>query len=275
MGTLDPTLIRDSTVMSMARRYKSGPATTRYSVHEDSIVVEAWGPGAKEALDASYLVLGLHDNPPKDLGHPRVNRTLKSVMGVHLCRMPFVSQELMQHVLQQQISWRDAAKIWKVVIRKHGEDAPGPLNLKLPLSFEQLKKIPHHDFQVAGIIENRIPLLREIGRLGHRIDDWLAESVRSFQRKIQTIPQMGPWTANHVLGVSMGEPDVIVPGDFAMPHTVSWGLIGKPRSSDREMIQLLEPFRGNRWRIVRLLWAKNINAPRRGHRIATPHTKRS
>ena len=37
----------------------------------------------------------------------------------------------------------------------------------------------------------------------------------------QPLPQMGPWTTFHALAVSMGEPDVIVTGDYTLPHTVT------------------------------------------------------
>ena len=134
--------------------------------------------------------------------------------------------------------------------------------------------MPTHAYQAAGLAQHRIPTLREIGRLGYRIDDWLAESIDAFQSKIQTLPHLGPWTASHVLAVAMGEPDMIVPGDYSLPHTVSWALTGIPRGTDAHMVELLEPFRGNRWRIVRLFWALNVVAPRRGPKIATPHTHR-
>ena len=274
MGKLDPTVRRETHRITVARHFHDGPATLELTERPDALVARAWGPGADAAVEAAHGMLGLHDPGVGDFGHKRLNAMLRPVMGTRLSRMPSVAQELPCHVLQQQIAWRDAARTWKQLVGTHGEPAPGPSGLTLPLSFDQLRRIPTHAYQKAGVIQNRIPTLREIGRLGSRIDDWLKESTERYLRLVQTLPHMGPWTARHTLAVAMGHPDVIVPHDYALPHTVCWALTGQPRGTDRQMVDLLEPFRGNRWRVVRLLWALNISAPRRGPRLASPHTRR-
>ena len=274
MGRMDPTLKLTRTRLQMARWFKQGPATLELSINSTQIIASAWGDAAEEALERTPHLLGLHDTPVLDFGHPRLNKMLKPVINLRLSKSPFLSHALPSHILQQQIAWRDAARIWRNLCEKHGQDAPGPASLKLPLSFDQLRRLPHHSYQSAGLIENRIPLMREIGRLGHRIDQWYATSIETYARNIQTLPQMGPWTTFHALAVSMGEPDVVVTGDYTLPHTVSWALKRQARSTDQEMIKLLKPYKGNRWRLVRLLWALNIAAPRRGARMSAAHTRR-
>ena len=44
-------------------------------------------------------------------------------------------------------------------------------------------------------------------------------------------------------------------GDLHIPHMVSWHLAGERRGSDERMLELLEPYRGHRGRVVRLLLA--------------------
>ena len=53
------------------------------------------------------------------------------------------------------------------------------------------------------------------------------------------------------------------------PHTVAWYLAGEERGSDERMVELLEPYRGHRFRVVSLLWQSGITAPRRGPRMAS------
>ncbi|MGH2687137.1 MAG: DNA-3-methyladenine glycosylase 2 family protein, partial [Actinomycetota bacterium] len=53
------------------------------------------------------------------------------------------------------------------------------------------------------------------------------------------------------------------------PHQVSWALAGEPRGDDARMLELLEPYRGHRGRVVRLIVAAGIGPPRRGPRLAT------
>ena len=49
---------------------------------------------------------------------------------------------------------------------------------------------------------------------------------------------------------------------------VAWALAGEPRGTDERMLELLEPYRGQRGRVVRLLELAGIAAPRYGPRLA-------
>ena len=65
----------------------------------------------------------------------------------------------------------------------------------------------------------------------------------------------------------LGDADAVSVGDYHLPHTVSWALAGEARGSDERMLELLEPYRGHRGRVIRLLEAAGIAAPRRGPRL--------
>jgi hypothetical protein len=49
---------------------------------------------------------------------------------------------------------------------------------------------------------------------------------------------------------------------------VSWALAGEPRADDDRMLELLEPYRGQRARVQRLLEVGRIVPPRYGPRMA-------
>ena len=57
-------------------------------------------------------------------------------------------------------------------------------------------------------------------------------------------------------------------GDYHLPHQVSWALTGEPRGDDARMLELLEPYRGHRGRVIRLLEAGGVTAPRFGPRMS-------
>jgi hypothetical protein len=59
---------------------------------------------------------------------------------------------------------------------------------------------------------------------------------------------------------------VLVPGDLHLPHTVAWVLAGEERGSDLRMQELLEPYRGHRYRVICLLRLSGAHAPRRAPR---------
>jgi 3-methyladenine DNA glycosylase/8-oxoguanine DNA glycosylase len=50
-------------------------------------------------------------------------------------------------------------------------------------------------------------------------------------------------------------------GDFHLPHVVSWALAGEARGNDERMLELLEPYRGQRGRVQRLLEASGVKPP--------------
>jgi hypothetical protein len=49
---------------------------------------------------------------------------------------------------------------------------------------------------------------------------------------------------------------------------VAWALAGEPRADDARMLELLEPYRGQRGRVQRYLEVGRITAPRYGPRMA-------
>jgi hypothetical protein len=55
-------------------------------------------------------------------------------------------------------------------------------------------------------------------------------------------------------------------GDYHVPHAVCWTLAGEPRGSDERMLELLAPWEGHRARVVRLIEAAGLFAPRFGPR---------
>ena len=67
--------------------------------------------------------------------------------------------------------------------------------------------------------------------------------------KLALLPGVGPWTVGSVLGPALGDPDAVPVGDFHFPNIVAWNLAGEARGDDQRMLELLEPFRGQRGRV--------------------------
>jgi 3-methyladenine DNA glycosylase/8-oxoguanine DNA glycosylase len=88
------------------------------------------------------------------------------------------------------------------------------------------------------------------------------------------VPGIGPWTIAEVGRVAYGDPDAVSVGDYHLPNLVAWALAGEPRADDARMLELLEPYRGQRGRVQRLLEASGIRIPRYGPRM-TPRDIRS
>ena len=92
----------------------------------------------------------------------------------------------------------------------------------------------------------------------------------SAHRRLEAFPGIGPWSAAKVAQVALGDADAVPVGDYNLPHTVGYALEGTVRSSDERMLELLEPYRGHRARVIRLIGVAGITAPRFGPRMPLP-----
>jgi 3-methyladenine DNA glycosylase/8-oxoguanine DNA glycosylase len=84
---------------------------------------------------------------------------------------------------------------------------------------------------------------------------------------LRTVPGIGVWTAAEVAQRALGDPDAVSFGDYHVAKNVTWALTGEALG-DEEMAELLEPYRGHRFRAQRLLELEAGMRPRRGPRMA-------
>ena len=68
------------------------------------------------------------------------------------------------------------------------------------------------------------------------------------------------------LGPSHGDADAVPVGDYHVKNMVAWALAGEPRGTDERMLDLLEPYAGQRGRVVMLLGRDGHAAPKFGPR---------
>jgi len=86
-------------------------------------------------------------------------------------------------------------------------------------------------------------------------------------RRLRVLPGVGAWTAAEVALVALGDPDAVSVGDYHLPNHVAWALAGEARADDARMLELLEPYRGHRGRVIRLVVAGHPGPPRFGPRL--------
>jgi NAD(P)-dependent dehydrogenase (short-subunit alcohol dehydrogenase family) len=68
--------------------------------------------------------------------------------------------------------------------------------------------------------------------------------------------------------VALGDPDAVPVGDVHLPANVTYALTGVAVDDDDAMLEVLEPFAGQRGRVIALVNAAGIHAPRHGPRYA-------
>jgi 3-methyladenine DNA glycosylase/8-oxoguanine DNA glycosylase len=96
-----------------------------------------------------------------------------------------------------------------------------------------------------------------------------------LQRRLRVVPGIGVWTAAEVVQRVFGCPDTVSYGDYHLKNQVGFALTGQARTDDDGMMALLEPWRGQRHRVVRLLLTNGVaRAPRFGPRNAPTDHRR-
>ena len=159
----------------------------------------------------------------------------------------------MPAVLEQKITGDEARRVYRALIQAHGEPAPGPLGLRLGPSAERLAALPYYAFHPLGLERRRADLLRRLAASARRLEALTALDPAEARRRLQAIPGIGPWTAGEVGRAAFGDPDAVSVGDYHLPDLVCWMLAGERPGSDARMLELLEPWRGQRGRVVRWL----------------------
>ena len=249
-----------------------GPATIRIAPRPGGIEVEAWGPGADEVLARATSLTGLEDDPgafqPAD---PLLRRLHALRRGLRLARSGAVMEALIPAILEQKVTGTEAYRAWRGLVIRYGEPAPWPAGeagMRLAPTPAVLAGLPYYEFHPLEVERRRADVIRRVCAMAAKLEAAGREGPGPLSARLIAIPGIGPWTVAEVLVRALGDPDAVSVGDFHLPNLVSWALAGEPRGTDERMVELLEPYRGQRARAVRLLETSGLRAPRYGPRMA-------
>jgi 3-methyladenine DNA glycosylase/8-oxoguanine DNA glycosylase len=250
----------------LAFRTPSGSTTVRLALDGGSLTATAWGDGAEQALAGVPDLVGESDAPERLVTRHRVLRRLqRQHPGLRLPRTGRVLHALVPAILEQKVTGTEAFRSYAALLRRHGEPAPGPGGLVLPPSPETLAALPYHAFHPLGVERRRAEVIRRVAGRAARLE--ATADAEQVDRRLRALRGIGPWTAAEVRRCAFGDPDAVSIGDFHIPNIVAWALAGEPRATDERMLELLEPYRGQRGRVQRLLEVGGITAPRYGPRF--------
>jgi 3-methyladenine DNA glycosylase/8-oxoguanine DNA glycosylase len=245
----------------VATRTPDGTATLRLTqTSATTIVADAWGRGAAHALDRAPALVGADDDPGAFVPtHPLLRDLHRRFAGARLPRATSIVEQLIPIVLEQKVQSAEAKASYRQLVWRHGEPAPGAPRLRVPPDPAVVARLPYWEFHRCGVEKRRADTTRRVALAARRLE---AEPSR-----MTAIPGVGPWTAGELGMRALSDSDAVPVGDYHLPHTVSYALAGEPRGDDRRMLELLEPYRPHRARVLRLLVAAGIRAPRYGPRL--------
>jgi 3-methyladenine DNA glycosylase/8-oxoguanine DNA glycosylase len=266
LGRANPTLVRPNEhELLRANWTPEGPASVHVRVRPGALEARAWGPGRSWLLDALPGHLGLADQPPRFAD--KLGRLQRQLPGVRRGRSLDLFELLTGYVIRQRVAWRDAVATQAAILRAHAQPAPGPAELRLGLSPEQWLALTTADLAAHGLERKRAQTILSLAARADRIRSFATLGPEVFASKLESFTGIGPWTSAMVCGHGLGDHDAVPLGDYDLPSTVAWFFVGEPRADDARMLELLEPHRGQRFRVIHLLWAAGLHAPRFGPRI--------
>lgn len=233
---------------------------------DTTMEAEAWGPGAEWLLNQAPRLLG-HDDDPSGFAPT-------GKIGEFWRRKPFLLartdrpwDSVIGAIFGQKVQVSNAHKSRRLLARRFGDPAPGPNKGWVLPSPERVAEMGYHQFHPLGVERKRAEILIRTAREMARIGDLCARTPESAQARLQRIRGIGPWTAAMVTASAMGHADAVPVGDYHIPNTISWAMAGEPRGTDERMLELLEPYAGHRWRVIRLA-KENGGAPKYGPKLS-------
>ena len=206
------------------------------------------------AMTAARGLVALDDDPREFLAmvhlHPLVEE-LSTRFDCHLDRVPTVFESFARTVIEQLVTTFEAKASIRRLFWRTGELVAGTELRAAPTARAVLGVAPWQ-LHAMGIGSRRARTLREGARRGLALERLRDVPPEIATQKIQSLPGVGPWTANLVARGALAWSDAVPVGDFHAPYVVSGALTGE-QGGDDAMLEALAPFRPHRARVVDLL----------------------
>ncbi|HVM35934.1 MAG TPA: DNA-3-methyladenine glycosylase 2 family protein [Actinomycetota bacterium] len=268
-GRSSPSVRIDDGAVWRAALTPDGAGTQLLSITGDVLEVRAWGPGAPWLLETAPAIAGLEDDAERFDPPPGIVRDLARRMpGLRLPATRCVMEVLVPTILEQKVVGVAARRSYRGLMAALGEPAPGPRpGLFVPPEPARLAELPYWELHRFDVERRRADAIRAAAANAARLEDALRTGVPELRRRLLRLPGIGEWTCAIVARLAAGDSDAVEEGDFNLPNTITWALAGEERGDHGRMLELLEPYRGQRARAVRLIEASGVRAPRRRPRL--------
>lgn len=271
-GPYDPATRWDDAGVWRTFATPTGSATLRLTRTSGGIDAAAWGPGAAWVIDGVPELLGAGDDWSQlDVsGHPLLAEVRRRTAGMRLTRTRRVFEALMPAVIEQRVTSIEAYRGWARIVGRFGQPAPGPAphGMRVCPDPDVVRRIPSWEWHAAGIDPGRARTVvgaADVAASLERTTRHGRTDAEQARRAMRSLPGIGEWTAAEIAQRAHGDPDAVSVGDYGLSGIVGYALTGSVVDDDG-MLELLEPWRGQRQRVVRLVLASGVAPPRRAPR---------
>ncbi|MBQ1444702.1 MAG: 3-methyladenine DNA glycosylase [Renibacterium sp.] len=279
-GPADPCSIFHDGAWWFAFHTPEGAASLRLQQLPDGVNLLGFGPGAERAFASVPALLGADDDWTEfdsrsfQASLPEhVQTARRRHPGLHLPRTGRVIDSLVPAILEQKVTGKEAFAGYRRLIFRYGSVPPGagsagfPARLRLAPSPAEWASIPSWEWHRAGVGPQRSDTVMRALKRAAGLERLGSADASTAATGLMSIPGIGPWTAAEVTQCSHGDPDSVAVGDYHLAGFVGLALTGQP-VDDNTMLELLEPWRGHRQRVVRMLYLSGISKERHGPRMS-------
>lgn len=278
-GRHDPAFQRDGQdTVWWTTQTPGGLGTIRFTTVavDGGVDVEAWGEGTEWLLQQAPALVGECDDPAGFTPHHGVvEKAWHRNRRWRIPRTGRVFEACVAAVIEQKVTGQEARAAWAALLAKFGERAPGPTPIPMfaPPLASVWSQLPEWEFRRVGVTPHRIRAVWTVARTAGSLDRLAERGTTEADRVLQSLPGVGPWTSAETRARALGDPDAVSVGDFHVAKDLCWWLTGKV-GDDEQMLDLLAPYAGHRYRVQRLMELSGAGAPRRGPRFTPPVHRR-
>ena len=144
--------------------------------------------------------------------------------------------------------------------------------MRVPPTPETWRQVPTWEWLRAGVEQRRSRVVEVAAHRATGLERTLDLPADGVAPALRSLPGVGVWTAAEVRQRAHGDPDAFSFADYHVAKNVSWALTGQVLD-DAGCAEVVECYRGHRYRVQRLLELAGAGRPRRGPRMTRPtHT---
>ncbi len=261
VGPGDPSATLEENLLVKVFSTRVGFARVTLKRTRAGVRVRVEGDFEQQEIDAWLAALrNSHPRPQLPPAHAFLTKLHRASPGLRVLPVPWLWEIGVSAILQQRIAFRDATRQYTALAKLHGEESP--LGVSFP-SAARVARMPTWEIERVGVDKKRARALIQLAR-DEQFRSFLSllTSHEELRRRLLFVRGIGPWTTDMTMGFGAGDMDALPLGDLHLPHLVAWIFERKPRGTDERMVELLEPFRGQRFQVVRLLLSSRVSAPR-------------
>ena len=175
-------------------------------------------------------------------------------------------------VFEQKVTSHEAWRGWRHLVRRYGEPAPGPevvrlLRLHVPPTPQVWARVPSWEWHRAGVDQTRSRTVVRAASVAGRLEQLPGLANDEASARLRSLPGRGGLDRGGGRATRARRPRRGLGRRLPPAGLVGAALVGE-KVDDDGMLELLEPYRGHRYRAVRMIELSGVALPRRGPRFA-------